>query len=51
MGMRRLAPLLAMLLLTALLLSGCRFAAVETGSVRIETPTATPEATRQPDET
>ena len=33
MGMKRLALLL---LLTALLLSGCRYAVVETGSVRIE---------------
>ena len=27
----------------ALLLAGCRFAVVESGSVRIEAPTATPE--------
>lgn len=44
--MKKLIPLL---LLLALALSGCRFMAVETGSVRVEAPTATPRA--QSDET
>ena len=42
--------LMALLLLVLLLLSGCRFAVVETGSVRVETPTATPRATAAPGE-
>ena len=32
-----------MLLTLVLLLSGCRFAAVETGTIRVEAPTAVPE--------
>ena len=36
--------LLALLLLLALVLSGCRFAVVETGTVRVETPTEAPSA-------
>lgn len=32
------------LLLAALALSGCRFAVVESGEVRVEAPAATPEA-------
>lgn len=43
MRMRNLALLL---LATALLLSGCRFAAVEMGTVRVEAPVATREAER-----
>ena len=35
----------------ALVLSGCRFAVVESGSVRIEAPTPTPEATPRPEAT
>ena len=36
--------LIPLLFVAALALSGCRFAIVETGSVRIETPTAAPSA-------
>ena len=32
----RVKKLITLLLLTALLLSGCRYAVVETGSVRVE---------------
>ena len=39
------ALFLALAVLAALALSGCRFAVVESGSVRIEAPTPTPEAT------
>ena len=40
--MRRIIFASVLLALT-LLLAGCRFAVVESGSVRIEAPTATPE--------
>jgi hypothetical protein len=42
---------LALAVLAALALSGCRFAVVESGSVRIEAPTPTPEATPRPEAT
>ena len=45
------ALFLALAVLAALALSGCRFAVVESGSVRIEAPTPTPEATPRPEAT
>ena len=36
--------LIPLLLALALMLSGCRFAVVETGGVRVETPTEAPSA-------
>ena len=36
--------LIPLLLALSVALSGCRFAVVETGSVRVETPTAAPRA-------
>ena len=41
--MKRLLAV-ALLLAALLALGGCRFAVVESGSVRIEAPTPTPEA-------
>ena len=41
----RAIKLLALLALAALALSGCRFAVVETGSVRIEAPARAPYRT------
>ena len=38
----RAIKLAVLLLILALLLSGCRFAAVETGTIRVEAPTAIP---------
>ena len=43
----KIAVLLALILLA---LSGCRFAAVETAGIRVETPTSTPRATAAPGE-
>ena len=43
----KIAVLLALILLA---LSGCRFAAVETAGIRVETPTAAPRATAGPGE-
>lgn len=43
--------LLALLALAALLLSGCRFAVVESGEILIEAATPTPEATPRPQAT
>ena len=40
----RIAKTALLLALLALLLAGCRFAAVETDSLRVETPTAAPRA-------
>lgn len=40
-----------LLVLVALTLSACRFAVVESGNVRIEAPTPTPEATPRPEAT
>ncbi len=45
------ALFLALAVLAALALSGCRFAVVESGSVHIEAPTPTPEATPRPEAT
>lgn len=36
----RIIRVMALLLLAAILLAGCRFAVVETGSVRVEAPKA-----------
>ena len=38
----RAIKLAALLLILTLLLSGCRFAAVETDTIRVEAPTAVP---------
>ena len=48
--MKKRLMLCAALILAALVLCGCRFAVVEAGSVVIEAPTPTPEATPVPED-
>lgn len=46
--MKKRILVVAMMAAAAVLLAACRFAVVETGSVVIEAPTPTPEATEAP---